>query len=526
VIEIVKSCNHLEVQPHNLQVCLVYPGPIKSGLSSLAIQSLYSLLNSVKGISCDLFFSGDKQSLFLNRTLSQFDIVAFSITYENHLLDSIKLLKENGIPPLRRNRGNDLPTIIAGGIGVSYNPSPFLPIFDCIYLGESEGKVEEIFRNFPKKREKQLEHLNNFSNVIISENYEFEYEGELVKKIKGERKQIFRSRLFSSYPSHSCFISDETEFKNMYLIELNRGCYQMCKFCVAAYMGLPYREKNIDVVEREISDAKNYTETVGLIGAGVTDYSKLDRVYEILKEQNVKASFSSLKASSSSEYIFKIIEISKQKTATIAPETGNERLRFLINKTVKDKEYFNFCEKLLSSGIQNLKIYFLIGLPEENLQDIESIAEMVSEFRRIALTYWKLRKKIGKITVSVNPLIPKPFTPFQWYGLPRRPEIERKIRLLKKLLSKIPNVNLSIESLKLALTQSVISRGDPRVGEAAAISIIEGINMKRALKEVRLDFDSLYSRERRKEEVLPWDFIDSGIDKKTLWNQYIKTFKS
>ncbi len=516
MIEIVKSCNHLEVHPDNLQVCLVYPGDRKSGLSSLSVHNLYSLINSIDGISCDIFFLDSNHSVFLNKHLQHFDLLAFSITYENHLIDSVKLLSQHGIPPLRKERDESFPLIIAGGIGVSYNPSPFMPVFDCIYLGESEGRIEDIFKNFPKEKREQIEHLRGFDNVVISKEYSFEYEGDFIKDIRGEKKKIFKSKLFSKYPSHSCFISDETEFRNMYLIELNRGCYQMCKFCVAAYVGLPYREREFGIVESEIMDAGNYTGKVGLIGAGVTDYSKLNLVYEALKKTNVKASFSSLKASSKSEYIFKIISYSEQKTATIAPETGNENLRFSINKTVKDDEYFKFCDKLLSSGIQNIKLYFLIGLPGESLKDIESIIEMVSSFREIALNHWKERGKAGKITVSVNPLIPKPFTPFQWYGLIRKPEIEKRVKLLRKGLSKIPNVHLSVESIKLSLIQAVISRGDTRIGNAIA----KGGNLRAALKKIGLDFEKLYSRERSKDEILPWDFVESGLSKEYLWKIY------
>ncbi len=520
MIELVRSCNHLKGRPENLQVCLVYPGELRSGLSSLSIQNLYSLLNSINGVSCDLLFSDTGRSLFLRRKISEFDIVAFSITYENHLFDAVRILLSGGIEPLREERGSGEPLIIAGGIGAFYNPAPLLPIFDAVYLGEAEGRVEEVFSAIPRGKESQLRYLDRFDNVVVSRGYRFRYSGSLVEEIEGKRKRIFKSELFPRYPSHSCFISDETEFSNMYLIELNRGCFQMCKFCVAAFMGLPYREKEIDVVKKELSDARSYTDRVGLIGAGVTDYSEMEELYRTLRGLGLKASFSSLKASSRSDYVLKILRMSGQKTATLAPETGSQELRFRINKRVRDEDYLSFAEELFRSGVENLKLYFLIGLPGEDEEDIRSTAGMIESFREVALRFWRERGRAGRIVASVNPLIPKPFTPFQWFGMPGKGEIERKVKLLRRLVGRLPNVSISVEGIKSSILQAVISRGDTRVGTAVAISVKRGESFRKSLKEMGLKLDELYTRERALDEVLPWDFVESGIDRNLLWHQY------
>ncbi|MEO2068413.1 MAG: radical SAM protein [Desulfurobacteriaceae bacterium] len=521
---LIDECCHLEFKEGDLKVCLVYPGETKVGLSSLAIHRIYSILNSIEGISCDLFFLDSDYSFFLGEDLLSFDVIAFSITYEEHLFVVAKFLYKNGIPPLRSDRKEgEYPIIFGGGIGLFYNPTPFLPIFDVVYLGEAEGRLEEVIKKLSETN-LDIESLDEFDNIIVSKNYKFFYDGYFVKEIVGKRKRIFRSPIFSKTPSHSCFLTGDTAFKDMFLIELSRGCIEKCRFCVASYMGLPFREKDIEVVEEEIKIASRYGDRVGLIGAGVSDYSKMKELLEILKKYNMKASFSSLKASSSEEYVFKIIEESKQKTITIAPEAGTERLRFAINKKVPDERFFAFAEKALQSGAENIKLYFLVGLPSETQEDLEGIIEMARSFRELALKFWKERKRTGEIHLSVNPIIAKPFTPFQWYGMNSKGEIERKLKFLKKGISKIPNVKLTHENVKDAIMQAIIARGDTRVGEAAVVSAVTNTNIRRSLKEKGLKLDELYTREREKNEILPWEIVESGINREYLWREYQNTF--
>ena len=514
---IVRECNHLEHSPGNLKVLLVYPGNEKVGFSSLAVHRVYSLLNSIEGITCDLIFEGLKSSYFLELHPKEFDVIAFSITYENHIFKAAELLSRWEIEPLRERR-EDSPLIIGGGIGLYYNPAPFLPVFDAVYLGEAEGRIEEVFGAL--RQSLSLETLDQFDNVIVSRNHSFTYENLLVKEIKGGKKRIYRSKIFSQTPSHSCFLTGDAAFKDMFLIELNRGCIEKCRFCVATYMGLPYREKSLEVVEREIELASKYVDRVGLIGAGVTDYSKMEELHKILKKYDVKASFSSLKASSPSPAIFEIIRESGQKTVTIAPEVGSEELRFAINKKVLDEKYFTFTEKALESGAENIKLYFLIGLPGETEEDIKAIAQMTQKFSEIGRKFWRERGVKGEIHVSVNPVIAKPFTPFQWYGLNPKSVIERKLKLLQKELRRVKGVKLTYEKVKDAILQAIVSRGDTRVGEAAVISVTERIPFRKALKELSLPFEELYTREREKDELFPWDVVESGINREYLWREY------
>ncbi len=456
--------------------------------------------------------------------LKEFDIVAISVTYENHLFTISKVLERAGIPPLRAWREKeDFPIIFGGGIGLYYNPAPFLPVFDAIYLGEAEGRLEKLFH---KLKEKGFPAFYDFNNVIVSQEYRYIYneENKLIR-IEGEKKKIFRSPHFPIAPSHSCFLTEDTAFKDMFLIELNRGCTEKCRFCVAAYMGLPYREKQIEVVEKEIQLASKYSDKVGLIGAGVTDYSKMKHLYKILKKHNMKASFSSLKASSPSPYVLEIVKESEQKTVTIAPETGNERLRYAINKKVPNEKFFSFAEKLFEAGAENLKLYFLIGLPTETEEDVESIVKMTEKFYSIVSPFWKKRGKSGEIHVSVNPVIPKPFTPLQWFGMEKKSSIEKKIRYLQRELRKIPHTRFTHENVRSSILQAIISRADTMVGEAAVISAVKNEPFRKILKEKKVNFEQLYTREREKDELFPWEIVESGIKRDYLWKEYQMIFE-
>ena len=518
---VINECCHLQVSPNDLKVLLVYPGEEKVGLSSLAVHRIYSLLNQIEGISCDLIFEGFESSYFLGLNPKDFDVIAFSITYENHIFKAAELLSGWGIDPLRERRENS-PLILGGGIGLYYNPAPFLPLFDAIYLGEAEGRIEEVFGAL--RQNPSLEALSEFDNIIVSREYSYRYSGLLVEEITGEKKRIYRSRVFSETPSHSCFLTGDAAFKDMFLIELNRGCIEKCRFCVATYMGLPYREKSLEVVEKEIALASKYVDRVGLIGAGVTDYSKMEELHQILRKYGVKASFSSLKASSPSPAIFEIIRESGQKTVTIAPEAGSEELRFAINKKIPDEKYFSFAEKALESGAENIKLYFLIGLPGETEEDTKAIAEMTKKFSEIARRFWKEKGVRGEIHLSVNPVIAKPFTPFQWYGLNPKSLIEKKLKLLRKELRKVKGVRLTHENVRDAVLQAIVSRGDTRVGEAAVVSAVEKVPFRKVLKEMGLPFEELYTREREKDEIFPWDVVESGIKRDYLWREYQFTY--
>ncbi len=509
------SCNHIKADRFALKVCLVYPGSSKAGISSLALSNIYSSLNSLEGIICDIFFSDSKRSVFLNKELASFDVVGFSISFETQLFEVVRILSSQSISPFKEDRDDSSPFLFVGGICPSYNPALYVPIFDAIYLGEAEERLEEIFKKLIEN-DFQMKYFFEFDNVIKTDEVAFFYEEDRAFPKKKALAKLFKSKAFPDKRSCLCFHKEDRVFSDMFLIEISRGCPERCRFCVASAFSLPYREKNIKIIENEISYAEGVFQRVGLIGTDASGYSRIEELIEIFEKKGFAPSLPSFKVSQD-EKIFKLIKISGQKTLTIAPEVGTDRLRFAINKKVKNDEFLDFVEKSVEAGIRNLRLYFLIGVPTETEDDLESIIDFSLE----------LKEKLppgGKVTLSVNPMIPKPFTPMQWFGMPKKSALEKKLRKLERLAGKA-RLELSYEKASSAVLQAVLSRGDDRVSKAVVESVLKKKNFKSLLRSYGLKFDRLYSRERDEDEDFCWEVADFWIDRNYLLSEYKKVYE-
>lgn len=264
---------------------------------------------------------------------------------------------------------------------------------------------------------------------------------------------------------------------------------------------------------------------IGLVGAAVSDLPDLKTLCDFGKSRDLQLSFSSLRADALNEETISALKAGRLKTATIAPETGSQRLRRVINKGLDQETILNAAEKLVAGGIPNLKLYFMVGLPTETEDDVMAIVGLVKQIKDRFLRSSRARGRMGYITVSLNCFVPKPVTPFQWVAMDEDKVLKSKIQKVKAGLKKVPNVRVHADVPRWAVIQGLLARGDRRVANLLMAVHQNKGNWARTLKEAALNASFFLHRQRDKTEVLPWDFIDHGIERDFLWNEYQRALK-
>ncbi len=475
----------------DVSALLVFPNLYPVGVSNLGFQTVYRLLNAIPGVSCDLLYLPDPEvqeevasgrelcSFYLGRTPMEFDVVLFSVSFENDLTNVVKLLRWMGIPPVASDRDGRYPLLVAGGIVPSANPEPFAPIFDVIALGEAEGLVEELVgcvADAPSKRA-LLEKLSFHPCLYVPSVCELEEGTFLVPRVEKVRA---RWEAFTKEGNASCIVSPLSSFGASYIVEVSRGCPRMCKFCLSCHIYRPARFVEGSTVKRRILSSP--VERVGLLGTSVSDHRGLAGVLsELLGDYSF--TFSSVRVDAPEEFI-NAMEASGARTVTFGIEAATFRLRKFIGKPIPDElilERF----KGLSGRFDTLKLYFMVGLPGETGEDVEAFGP----FLEAASSAFG-----GRVVVSLAPFVPKPLTPFEREAFEEVSSLKAKIRAVRRLVSRIPGVRLHHELPKWSRLQALISRGDRRVGLYLAGRI------------KRLDGGCYLSR-IPEEEALPWDFL-------------------
>jgi radical SAM superfamily enzyme YgiQ (UPF0313 family) len=513
-----------------ISVCLAYPNTYHVGMSNLGFQGIYSLLNKRDDVVCERVFLPDEAdikeyvrtgtslfSLESKRALAEFDIVAFSISFENDYPNIARMLDMSRIPFDLAARNDYHPLLIAGGVCASFNPEPIAPAFDIIFIGEAEETLGQFIDEY-KKSDGRVNILNNalkFSGVYVPSKYEISYDatGRISKrKALGGAPDIISKSIaddISAAPFNTAVITPETEFAEMYLVEVMRGCPWNCRFCLAGNFFGPLRMKTTEQVKSEIEAGKKADCRVGLIGPSLSDYAGLS---EILGIKGVQFSITSLRAGSRSAEL--VAHISGHKSVSIAPEAGTGRMRKVINKQVTEDEILQTVDLLSGTDIETLRLYFMIGLPTETDEDIEGIVELCRKVRSI--------DKTKSLVLSVSPFVPKPFTPFQWSAMAGLDILKARIRTIKKSLEK-EGIKVFHDTPKHAHMQGLFSLGDRRV-----FHVIEKMahtdDYIRACAEAGVDMGYYTFREKTQDEKLPWDFISSGAGKERLWAEYEKAF--
>jgi radical SAM superfamily enzyme YgiQ (UPF0313 family) len=524
-------------KPHGgrLRVALAFPNTYYVGMSNLGFQTVYRLFNAEPDIVCERAFLPPKQELAAlvssstrlvtiesQTPLDEFDVVAFSVSFEWDYTNVLTLLRLAGLPLRAADRTAHDPLVVIGGAVTFVNPEPLAPFADVIAAGEGEVLIPALRDAIgaASDRDDLLARLTREPGFYIPSLYDVEYEEDgRVRRFVARpgidaplpvRKAALKTTDACEPPSTTIFTPD-TEFGSRFLVEVVRGCANLCRFCWAGYNYLPVRPFPADRILELAAQARSTATRAGLVSIALCDHPEIERILTGLHEMGYSISPASLRLDDLTETIVGLLHASGERTITIAPETGSDRLRRVINKTVTNEEILDRADVIFGAGIENLKLYYMIGLPTETDEDLVAIRDQVLAIRDRMMKYARSRGSVGRIVGSVNPLIPKPGTTYQWLPMESAAAIDRKVKRLRELTAGIDNVYFNIKSERHSYYQALLSLGDRRVAPTIEAAERNGGNWRAAVAETGLDADFYIFRDRSGDTVLPWDIIDGGM---------------
>jgi radical SAM superfamily enzyme YgiQ (UPF0313 family) len=524
-------------KPHadRLRVALAFPNTYFVGMSNLGFQTVYKLFNAEADIVCERVFLPPKTELadqlasgtplvtLESQTLvADFDVLAFSVSFEWDYTNVLTLLRLAGLPLRADTRTHRHPLVVIGGAVTFVNPEPLALFADAIAAGEGEALVPSLLRAFQAASDRGdlLRRLAGERGFYIPSFYDVNYgsDGTIAGFVAREgtnappvvRKAALRTTEAVDPPVTTIF-TPETEFGSRFLVEVVRGCANLCRFCWAGYNYLPVRAfptaRILELAER----ARQHSKRVGLVSIALCDHPDIEEILTRLAAMGYSISPASLRLDDLTPTLVRLLRSSGERSITIAPETGSDRLRRVVNKTVTNDEILASAEIIFANGVENLKLYFMIGLPTETDDDLVAIRDLTLKLRDIMLAHARGRGQVGRIVGSVNPLVPKPGTAYQWLPMESDVVIERKIRHVRALMAGIDNVYFNIKSERHSFYQALLSLGDRRVAPVIEAAERNGGNWRAAAAEADVDAAFFVFRDRTNDRVLPWDIIDGGM---------------
>jgi radical SAM superfamily enzyme YgiQ (UPF0313 family) len=488
-----------------IHTALIYPNSYYVGMSNLGFQTIYALLNSYNNIVCERVFWEPKRiraeepiSLESQRPLPDFDVLAFSISYELDYFNVLQVLKAAGIPSFAADRDESHPLVIAGGPCVTANPMPLSPFFDCFAIGEGEailpGFIDTLTEGIEGKKDELLKKLASLPGVYVPALY--------------DGKPIRRQWLtdLDSVATTSVILTPDTELGGMYLIEIARGCGWGCRFCLTGFQFRPFRFRPLDSLLAQAERGLNYVDKIGLLAAAVSDHPEIGELAYRLHRMDAEISASSLRVRPFSQALLKALAQSGAQTVTLAPEAGSERLRQTINKCVSESDIVEAVDKIAKLGLRQIKLYFMIGLPTETDADIDEMIKLTLKLKE------RVQETVTRIAITVEPFVPKAGTPFQWLTMAPEDVLNERVNRIKNSLAR-SGIEVRAESVSWTLVQGVLARGDARLGKVLACMSRNSLAAwRKALKECNLSADYYVHRELPLEEPLPWSVLDSGVN--------------
>lgn len=524
-------------KPHGdrLRVALAFPNTYYVGMSNLGFQTVYRLFNDQPDIVCERIFLPPKQelqsllqagtrlvTLESQTPVHDMDVLAFSVSFEWDYTNVLTMLRLAGLPLRAEARDQRHPLVVIGGAVTFVNPEPLALFADVIAAGEGEALVPDLLASWRAGggRQAVLRDLATRRGFYIPSFYDVQYaaDGTIAAYVPREgtgapptvRKAALRSTEAVDPPASSIFTPD-TEFGSRFLVEVVRGCANLCRFCWAGYNYLPVRAFPADRILELARQARAHANRAGLVSIALCDHPEIERILRGLHEMGYSISPASLRLDDLTPTIVQLLQASGEKTITIAPETGSDRLRRVINKTVTNEEILEAARLIFSTGYDNLKLYYMIGVPTETDEDLVAMRDQTAQLRDVMLEFARPRGRIGRIVASVNPLVPKPGTAYQWLPMTPADEVERKMARLRELTVGLDNVYFTIKSERHSYYQALLSLGDRRVAPVIEAAEANGGNWRRAVADTHVDADFFIHRDRSRDAVLPWDIIDGGM---------------
>jgi len=536
------------------------------GMSNLGVRLIYGLLNSLPDVCCERFFScaqdlekilrDNRQGIFSlesRRQMREFDIIGFSLGSELGYTNVLAMLELADIPLESSQRDNRYPLIIAGG-PCAINPEPMQAFFDLFFIGEAEGAIIEFIDTYRRyqgdfkagrmDKEEFLSQFCRIDGIYAPSLYEVKYDAEgVVKEFKPKTaaapariKKIFVRDLNSSFFPAQWLVPYIQTVHDRISIEIMRGCPNRCRFCQSRVYYFPLRARGVEEVLRlaKLSYSVSGYEELSLCGLSVSDYPKIEellqRLIPLFKENAVSISLPSIKAKNIVGSLASLIAEIKKTGLTFAPEAGTGRLRQVIGKDFDEEGFFNSLAQAYASGYKHVKLYFMIGLPFEEEGDLNGIIDFTN---RVSELKKRITGSPAAVNVSINAFLPKPHTPLQWFAMADTAAIEEKQAYLKSKL-KNKRIKLNFHNQKMSFLEGVLSRGDRRLSEVILRAFKNGARFdawedsfllekwSRAFAETGIDA-AAYLKQYSADSALPWDFIDTGITKDALLEEFNKT---
>ena len=548
----------------DVKFAFCFPDIYDVGMSHLGMHILYNLINERENYACERVFSPwidmeeemRKEEIPLytlenKEPVGNFNFLGFTLQYEMSYTNILNALDLGNIPLWSKDRREEDPFILAGG-PCAYNPEPLADFMDFFVIGEAEEVILEIMESYEEhKREKGsrrdfLRKISRLKGVYVPSLYRVEYnEDNTIKSMEpleaGVPKVIEKNSIANLdgvyYPEKIIVPFIETVHDRV-VMEIFRGCTHGCRFCQAGMLCRPIREKSVDTLmdtAKKLTESTGY-ENISLSSLSSCDYSQLDLLIKGLmnefEDKKIGVSLPSLRLDSFSIDVLKEIERVRKSGLTFAPEAGSQRLRNVINKGVTEEDLENAVTYAFKEGWSRIKLYFMIGLPTETMEDVMGIKDLSYKVKDIFFNLPNEERRGNlQVTASASFFVPKPFTPFQWMPQNTMDEFKKKAYRLKDSI-RDRKVNFNFHDADISYLEAVFARGDRRLSQVLERAFRAGCKYDgwsehfdfqawtKAMEEAGIDGDFYALRERSFDELLPWDFIDPGISKDFLIREY------